>query len=96
MGHGTRFSKVPKIIGRVSGDIILFASSKRRRLETRNPAAFFSCFPFTTYEKTNFAKLAIRSFTNGFSGPKRLPQMNNFFLVLTRIESEKAMEKERV
>ena len=31
-----RFSKVPKLFGRISDDIILFASAKRRRPETRN------------------------------------------------------------
>jgi len=33
-GSGACFSKVPKLFGRISGDIILFVSSKRRRLET--------------------------------------------------------------
>ena len=45
---GTRFSKVPKLFGRVSGEIILFVSSKRRRLEAQNFAVCFSCFLFTT------------------------------------------------
>jgi len=36
MWPGARFSKVPKIFGCISGDIILFVSSKRRRLEARN------------------------------------------------------------
>ena len=30
---GTCFSKVPKLFGRISDDIILFVSSKRRALE---------------------------------------------------------------
>ena len=34
MLSGARFSKVPKLFGRISGDIILFVSSKRRRHET--------------------------------------------------------------
>ena len=38
---GTRFSKVPKLFGRILGDIILFVSSKRRRLEARNFAVIF-------------------------------------------------------
>ena len=29
IGLGTRFSKVPKLFGRISGDIFLFVSSKR-------------------------------------------------------------------
>ena len=44
------FSKVPKLFGRISGDIILFLSSKRRRLEARNFAVIIIIFiPFTTY-----------------------------------------------
>ena len=53
---GTRFSKAPKLFGRISGDIILFVSSKRRRLEARNFAAILICVPFKTYEKTNFTE----------------------------------------
>ena len=67
---GARFSKVPELFGRISGDINPFVSSKLRRLEARNFVVFFSCFPFTSYEKTSFAELVVRSFTNGFSGPK--------------------------
>ena len=43
------FSKVPKLFGRISGDIILFISSKRWRLEARNFAFIFIFIPFTTY-----------------------------------------------
>ena len=46
---GAYFSKVPKVFGRISGDIILFVSSKRRRLEARNFAVLFIFIPFTTY-----------------------------------------------
>ena len=53
-----------------SGDIILFVSSKRRRLEARNFAVIFIFIPFTTYDKTSFTGQAGRSFTNDFSGPK--------------------------
>ena len=31
-GSGSLFSKVPQLFGRISGDMILFVSSKRRRL----------------------------------------------------------------
>ena len=48
-GPGACFSKVPKLFGRISGDIILFVSSKRRRLEARNFAVIFIFIPFTTY-----------------------------------------------
>ena len=37
----------------ISGDIILFVSSKRRRLEARNFAVIFVLISFTTYEKTS-------------------------------------------
>ena len=52
----TRFSKVPKLFGRISGDIILFVSSQRRRLEARNFAVILICIPFTIYEKTSFTE----------------------------------------
>ena len=69
--RGPCFSKVPKLFGRISGDIILFVSSKLRRLEARNFAVIFIFVPFTTYEKTSFTEQAGRSFTNGFSGLSR-------------------------
>ena len=53
---GACFSKVPKLFGRISDDIILFVSSKRRRLEARNFAVIFVFIPFTTYEKTSFTE----------------------------------------
>ena len=53
---GAYFSKVPKLFGRISGDIILFVSSKLRRLEARNFAVIFIFIPFTTYEKTSFTE----------------------------------------
>ena len=70
MVPGTRFSKVPKLFGHISGDIILFVSSKRRRLEAGNFAFILIFIPFTQYEKNGFTELAGRNFTNGFSGPK--------------------------
>ena len=68
---GARFSKVPKLFGHISGRIILFVCSKRRRLEARNFAVILIYIPFTTYEKNSFTELAGRSFTNGFSGLSR-------------------------
>ena len=53
---GASFSKVPKLFGRISGDIILFVSSKRRRLEAQNFAVIFVFMPFTTYEMTSFTE----------------------------------------
>ena len=67
---GARFSKVPKLFGRISGYIIHFVSSKRKRLEARNLAFILIFVPFITYEKTGFTELADRSFRNGFSGPE--------------------------
>jgi len=58
---GACFSKVPKLFGRISGEIILFVSSKRRRLEARNFASILTFSPFTTYEKTGFPELAFRA-----------------------------------
>ena len=42
--QGARFSKVPKLVGRISVDIVLFVSSKRRRLKARNFAVTFKFF----------------------------------------------------
>ena len=54
---GACFSKVPKLFGSISGDIILFVSSKRRRLEARNFAVIFIFIPFTTYEKNQLYRI---------------------------------------
>ena len=51
---GACFSKVPKLFRAYFVDIIIFVSSKRRRLEARNFAVIFNFIPFTTYEKTSF------------------------------------------
>ena len=59
---GTCFSKVPKLFGRISGDIILFVSSKRRRLEARNFAIIFTFTPFTTYEKNQLYRISRSEF----------------------------------
>ena len=53
---GARFSKVPKLLGRISGDLILFVPSERRRLEAQNFAVVLIFIPFSTYEKTNFTE----------------------------------------
>ena len=54
--QGTGFSKVPKHLGRISGYIILFVSSKRRRLEARHFDVVLILIPFTTSEKTTFTE----------------------------------------
>ena len=45
---GALFSKVPTLFGRTLGDIVLFVSSKPRRLEARNFALILILIPFTT------------------------------------------------
>ena len=67
---GARFSKLLKLFRQLLGDIILFVSSKQRRLEARNFAVILIFVPFTTYQKTSFTEYAGRNFRNGFSGPK--------------------------
>ena len=49
-----RFSKVPRLFGRISGGIILFVPLKRRRLKARNFEVILIFIPYTTYEQTSF------------------------------------------
>ena len=63
---GACFSTVPKLFGRISGDIILFVSSRLMLLEARNLAIILILIPVTTYEKTSYTESAGRSFKNGF------------------------------
>ena len=67
---GACFSTVPKLFGRISGDKILFVSSRRMLLKARKLPIILISIPFTTYEETSFTESAGRSFTNGFSRPK--------------------------
>ena len=53
------FSKVPKLFKCISGDIILFVSSKGRRLEAQNFAVTFVFIPFTTYGKSSYIKIKV-------------------------------------
>jgi len=55
-GPGVRFSKDPKLFGRISGDVILFVSSERRRLEARGFAVIFIFVPFATCEGISFTE----------------------------------------
>ena len=71
MANGARFSKVLKLFGRISGEIILFVSSKRRRLQAWKFGVVLIFIPSTRYEKTSFTQWAGWSFTNGFLGSKR-------------------------
>ena len=52
----TRFSKVPKLFGRISGDITLFVSPKQRRLQSQNLTVLLIFHPFATYEKASFTE----------------------------------------
>ena len=59
VGHLTNwgpFLKVPKLFGRILGDIISFVSSKRRRLESRNLTVILIFHPFAIQEKTSFTE----------------------------------------
>ena len=44
------------VFGHIWGDIIVFVSSKRRRIEGRNFAVIFIFIPFKTHEKTSFTE----------------------------------------
>ena len=57
-----RFSKVPKLFGRISGDVILFVSSKRRRLEARN-FALILLFPLQHKKRPALQKKLFFSLT---------------------------------
>ena len=48
LGSGACFSKVLKLLGRISDGIILFVSSQLRCLEAWNFAVIFIFIPFTT------------------------------------------------
>ena len=54
--HFTTDTTPQKLFAHISGDIILYVSSKRRRLEARNFAANFIFIPFATYGKTSFTE----------------------------------------
>ena len=69
-GLGARFSKVPRLFGRISGDIILFVSSKRRRLEARNIAVILIFIPFTTYKKQLY-RISRSEFYKCLFGPEK-------------------------
>ena len=55
---GARFSKVPKLFGRISGDLILFVSSERKGLEARNFAVISLFILFTTYDKNQLYRVS--------------------------------------
>ena len=51
---GACFSKVPRLFGLISGDIILFVSAKRRRVEAWNFAVVFIYVQYTRSESSCF------------------------------------------
>ena len=53
---GALFSKVQRLFGSISGDIILFVSSKRRRPEAQNFAVILIFIPYTNYENISFTE----------------------------------------
>ena len=57
-----QFSKVPKLFERISVDIILYESSKRRRLEARNLAVVLIFILFTTYKKDQLYEISGSAF----------------------------------
>ena len=67
---GVQIRQPIQLSGRISGDIILFVSSKRKRLEARNFAVIFILILITIYWKTRFTEKAGRGFKSGFSGAK--------------------------
>ena len=73
---GARFSKVQKLFGPISDATIPFISSQRRGFELSN---FTILLAFLTLKACQKIKQADRSFTNGFSGPKRFRTFETCF-----------------
>ena len=69
-GRDTSQGPVSRKSRNFSGDIILFASWKRKRSKTRNFAVILIFLPFTSCGKTSFTEQAGQSFTEGFWDPK--------------------------
>ena len=67
---GTRFSKVPKPFARISGDIIHFVSSKRKRLEARNFAVILILFPLQHMKRSAF-RISGSEFYEWLFGPEK-------------------------
>ena len=67
---GARFSKVPKPFGRISGDIIHFVSSKRKRLEARNFAVILILFPLQHMKRSAF-RISGSEFYEWLFGPEK-------------------------
>ena len=69
-GAGACFSKVPKLFGGISGDRILFVSSKLRRLEARNFAVIFILFPLQHTKRPDLQNKQVRVLRMAFRARK--------------------------
>jgi len=67
---GARFSKVPKLLGPISGAPIPFTSSQRQGFKPLNLAILLAFLTLKTCSKISFSKQADCSSTTGFPGPK--------------------------
>mgnify|MGYP000724819113 CR=1 FL=1 len=76
LSSGACFSKVPKLLGLISGDIIPFVSAQRRRFEARNFAVFIF-IPFTTYEKDQLYRISRLEFYEWLFGPEKLSGLSS-------------------
>ena len=76
LGPGARFSKIPKLYGRISGEIIFFVSSKRRRLEARNFAVILTFIPLTTYHgKDQLDRMSTSEFYEWLFGSEQFSEL---------------------
>ena len=68
---GARFSEVPRLFGRISGDIILFVSSKRRRLGARNFAKFLNFYSLYNMWTDQLYRVSRSEFHEWLFGPEK-------------------------
>ena len=70
LDSGACFSKVPKLFGRISGDIILFVSSKRRRLKHETLQLFSFLFLLQHMKRPALQNKQVVILRMAFSGPR--------------------------
>ena len=75
---------MPKLFGHISGDIIVFVSSKRTGLETGNFAVILIFIPFSTYEKTSFTELRMAFRARKVDFPETSPRGRNQVIISRR------------
>ena len=63
--------KSRNFFGRISGDIILLVSSKRRRLEAQNLAVILIFHSLTTYQKKQLYRISGSEFYEWLVGPEK-------------------------